>query len=116
MACIPVITTSCVLDAIGGAAGGAATTALGNGFADAMRDGAQWVIRTTVGWWIDVPPIDLTTSPELSAKGQRLRFDVRLQRVDDDWRVLAPPRGDWGAVTTVLSRSPDGLISYGGQR
>jgi len=56
------------------------------------------------------------TSPELSAKGQRLRFDVRLQRADDDWRVIAPPRGDWGAVTTALSGSPDGLISYGGQR
>ena len=56
------------------------------------------------------------TSPELSAKGQRLRFDVRLQRADDDWRVVAPPRGDWGAVTTTLSGSPDGLLSYGGQR
>ena len=69
MACIPVIPASCVLDAIGGAAGGAATTALGNGFADAMRDGAQWVIRTTVGWWIDVPPIDLTTSPAPTIRG-----------------------------------------------
>lgn len=30
---------------------------------------------------------------ELSAKGQR-RFDVPLQRADEDWRVISPPHGD----------------------
>ena len=69
MACIPLIPLSCVADGIGTAAGGVASTALGNGFADAMRDGAQWVIRTTVGWWIDVPAINLATSPAPTIRG-----------------------------------------------
>jgi len=69
MACIPLIPLSCVASGIGNAAGGVATTALGNGFADAMRDGAQWVIRTTVGWWIDVPAINLATSPAPTIRG-----------------------------------------------
>lgn len=55
-------------------------------------------------------------SPDLSARGQLLRLDIQLQRAAGDWRVVAPPRGDWGTVTTTLSRPPDGLISYGGQR
>ena len=54
-------------------------------------------------------------SPALSAQGQLLRFDVQLQRRNDDWAVVAPPRGDWGAASTVLSEPPAGLISYGDQ-
>ncbi len=54
-------------------------------------------------------------SPALSAQGQLLRFDVQLQRRNDDWAVVAPPRGDWGAATTVLSEPPAGLLSYGDQ-
>ena len=29
----------------------------------AMRDGATWVIKTTVAWWIEVPAVDLATTP-----------------------------------------------------
>jgi len=52
-------------------------------------------------------------SPALSAQGQLLRFTVQLLRRNDDWAVVAPPRGDWGAATTVLSEPPAGMISYG---
>jgi hypothetical protein len=50
-------------------ASSAATGALGNSFADAMRDGAQWVIRSTVGWWVDVPAVNLTASPASAIRG-----------------------------------------------
>ena len=62
MACLPGLPLTC-LGNVAGAAGGLVTGALGNSFADAMRDGAAWVIKTTIGWWIDVPAIDLATSP-----------------------------------------------------
>src|SRR3954447_158352 len=63
MACIPGIPAACLGNAASGIAGGLATGVLGNGFADAMRDGAAWVIKTTIGWWIAVPSLDLTDSP-----------------------------------------------------
>jgi len=103
MACIPVIPASCVLDAIGGAAGGAATTALGNGFADAMRDGAQWVIRTTVGWWIDVPPIDLTTSPAPTIRG----YVVWLAM------VIATAGIIWQGILLAVTRRSAHLLDVG---
>lgn len=52
------------------------------------------------------------SSSDLQARSQMLRFDVQLQRGDDDWQVVAPPRGDWAAATTVLSAEPDGLLRY----
>ena len=53
MTCIPGLPVTCLpgLPGPGDVAGGL----LGNGFATAMRDGAAWVIKTTIGWWIDVP-------------------------------------------------------------
>lgn len=53
------------------------------------------------------------TSADVTAKQQLLRFDVQLQWADGDWRAIAPPRGDWGSVTTVLSEQPAGLLRYG---
>jgi hypothetical protein len=54
----------------------------------------------------------LLASPALQAKGQVLRVDVRLQWAAGDWRVVAPPRGDWAASTSVLSATPDGVLQY----
>lgn len=51
------------------------------------------------------------TSPDLG--GQVLMFGVALQRSADDWLVVAPPRGDWGAAATTLSTAPDGTLRYG---
>jgi hypothetical protein len=51
------------------------------------------------------------TAPDLAT--QVLVFDVALQRSAEDWLVIAPPRGDWGAVATTLSAAPEGLLSYG---
>lgn len=47
---------------VGGAVGGAVRWGV-DGFADALREGAAWVMQTTVGWWINVPSVDLASSP-----------------------------------------------------
>ena len=88
MACLPLIPLSCVIDGVGGVAGGLATTALGNGFADAMRDGAQWVIRTTVGWWIDVPAINLATSPAPTIRGYVLWLAMLVATAGIIWQGI----------------------------
>ncbi len=88
MACLPLIPLSCVIDGVGSAAGGVAATALGNGFADAMREGAQWVIRTTVGWWIDVPAINLATSPAPTIRGYVLWLAVMVATAGIIWQGI----------------------------
>ena len=52
------------------------------------------------------------SSPTLDARGQLLRFTVQLERRQDDWAVVAPPRGDWGASSAVLSEAPTGLTRF----
>lgn len=103
MACIPLIPVSCVVDGVGSAAGSAASTALGNGFADAMRDGAQWVIRTTVGWWIDVPAIDLAASPAPTIRGYVLWLAF----------VIATAGIIWQGILLALTRRSAHLLDVG---
>jgi hypothetical protein len=52
----------CVSNVVGGAVGGAVRWGV-DGFADALREGAEWVMRTTAGWWLNIPSIDLASSP-----------------------------------------------------
>lgn len=103
MACIPGIPATCVLDAVGDAASGAATTALGNGFADAMRDGSTWVIKTTIGWWIDVPAIDLANSPAQTIRGYVL------------WLAMAVATGGiiWQGLLLAITRRSTHLLTVG---
>jgi hypothetical protein len=54
----------------------------------------------------------LLTSRALQASGQRLQFAVQLVWDHGDWRVVAPPRGDWSAAMTTLGSDPAGLLSY----
>jgi hypothetical protein len=92
-----------VIGALGDVAAGAATGALGNGFAEAMRDGATWVIRTTVGWWVDVPALDLVDSPAVTIRGYVL------------WLAVAVATGGviWQGVMLAVSRKPDYALSVG---
>lgn len=54
----------------------------------------------------------LLTSPSLRPKGQLVQIDVALQRADGDWKVIAPPRGDWASATKTLATEPEGLLPY----
>jgi hypothetical protein len=45
-----------------GWAGCRAARSAGMALAEQMREGAEWVLRTTSAWWIDVPAMDLSGS------------------------------------------------------
>ncbi|NLT55288.1 MAG: hypothetical protein GXX79_12165 [Actinomycetales bacterium] len=51
-------------------------------------------------------------SPDLRLTDQTVSFTVSLRWAHDDWRVLAPPRGDWASTATPLGSVPEGLLSY----
>lgn len=53
----------------------------------------------------------LLTAPDLTA-GQVVDFRVSLRWVGGDWRALAPPTGDWGAVARLLNGPPPGTLDY----
>lgn len=99
MACNPLVPPSCLLDG----AGSVATAALGNSFADAMRDGAAWVITTTVGWWIQVPAIDLARSPVDTIRGFVLWLAI----------AVAVAGVAWQGVLLAVSRRPEPLLNVG---
>jgi hypothetical protein len=99
MACIPAIPATCVVDGVTDAV----TGVVGNAFADAMREGAEWVIKTTVGWWINVPAVDLTRSPADTNRGYVLWLAI----------VVAVAGVIWQGVQMAISRKPDPLLNVG---
>lgn len=101
--CVPAIPVTCLPGAVGGAVGDVATTALGNAFAESMRDGAAWVIRTTVGWWVDVPAVDLATSPAATIRGYVIWLAL----------VVATAGVIWQGILLALSRKADHLLTVG---
>jgi hypothetical protein len=99
MACIPAIPATCVADGVTDAV----TGVVGNAFADAMREGAEWVIKTTVGWWINVPAVDLTRSPAETIRGYVLWLAI----------VVAVAGVIWQGIQMAISRKPDPLLNVG---
>lgn len=53
------------------------------------------------------------SSTALRVDGHQVAVRVSLQRTDDDWVLIAPPRGDWGVVTTVLISQPTDVLTFG---
>ncbi len=53
-------------------------------------------------------------SPELALRRQYLSVRISLEWSDDDWRLVAPPQGDWATVTSTIDALPVGMHSYGG--
>src|ERR671920_698649 len=103
MACLPGLPLTCLGTAVGDAAGALATGALGNGFADAMRDGAAWVIKTTIGWWINVPALDLSNSPAATIRSYVL------------WVALVVAVGEviWQGIVLAVTRRPEPALDVG---
>lgn len=99
MACNPIDPVTCVIDGVASAA----TSSLGNSFADAMRDGASWVLRTTIAWWIEVPAIDLNRSPVDTIRGYVMWLAI----------AVAVAGVMWQGVILALSRRPDPLLNVG---
>lgn len=106
MPCNPLIPVTCADDAAGAAAGAigdAATATLGNSFADAMRDGAAWVIKTTIGWWIEIPSVDLTQAPTGQIRGYVWWLAI----------AVAVAGVIWQGLRMAISRKPDALVDVG---
>src|SRR5215212_1479820 len=103
MACIPGLPAACLGSAASGISANLATGVLGNGFADAMRDGAAWVIKTTIGWWIDVPALDLATSPAATIRSYVL------------WVALVVAVGEviWQGILLAVTRRPEPALDVG---
>ena len=59
--------------------------------------------------------IDLVLdSSQLTESERYLQVTVSLEWLNDDWWLVAPPKGDWALVSTPLGALPDGLQRYGG--
>jgi len=99
MPCDVLDPASCVV----GAVADAATASLGNSFADAMREGATWVIKTTIGWWVEVPAIDVTNSPALA-----IREDVWWLSL-----VIAAAGVTWQGLRMAITHRLDPLLDIG---
>jgi len=102
--CVPALPAGClngVGQAVGGAASGVIGDVVGNSFAEAMRQGATWVMKTTIGWWIDVPAIDLTSSPAGTIRGYVL------------WLAIAVATAGviWQGIVMAVSRRPDPVLT-----
>jgi hypothetical protein len=61
--------------------------------------------------------VDLViSSDELALRRQYVAVRVSLQWSDGDWRLVAPPQGDWATVTTGIDVLPPDFRRYGGGR
>lgn len=90
-------------DQVGGAVGGAIGDSAVQSFAAAMSEAAQWVIRTTVGWWLYVPSIDLENSPAAKVRGAVLALSV----------VVAVAGVMWGGLRMAFRRKGEAAWDVG---
>ena len=64
----------------------------------------------------DAATVDIVTAgPGDDGSTVRVATRIQLARRDHDWRVLAPPGGDWGSSAHVIG-SLDGYRSFGDQQ
>src|SRR5215213_3516273 len=68
-----------------------------------MRDGAAWVIKTTIGWWIAVPALDLTRSPAATIRSYVLWVAV----------AVAVAGVMWQGMVLALTRRPEAALDVG---
>jgi hypothetical protein len=116
----------CVSDAVGGAVGGAVRWGV-DGFADALREGAEWVMRSTVGWWLNIPSIDLASSPAGRIRSLVMAVSALVAVAGLMWggiRMAVTRRGDvaWdmgsglvrlAAVAALAFALPQLLLNFG---
>src|SRR5438093_9187531 len=96
----------CAASAVGSVVGGVAgsvVSSTGDHLAEMMRDGARWVIENTVGWWINVPSIDLSKTPVQDI--QRVVFWLAI--------FVAVAGVMWQGIRMTVSRKPNGLVDIG---
>lgn len=100
--CNPLLPHTCIGDAIGGAVSSAASAA-GESLAEQFREGAEWVIETTVGWWLTPNAIDIESA------------GVGLIRSYVLYIAVAVAVGGvlWQAIRMMVLRKADPLVDIG---
>ena len=96
----------CVTDVVSntvGSAAGSVISSTGDRLAEMMRDGARWVIENTVGWWINVPSIDLNKTPVHDI--QQVVFWLAI--------CVAVAGVMWQGIRIMLTRKANGLVDIG---
>lgn len=83
-------------DTVGGVIGGVAKAGV-EGLADALREGASWVITTSFGWWIAIPSINLETSAVDSIRSNTAYLSL----------IVASLGMIWGGVRLAFRRKAD---------
>jgi len=76
---------------------------LGDPFAQAMREGAAWVMAATIGWWVAVPSVDVATSPAVEIRGYVMWLSL----------AVATAGTMWQSILVMVSRRPDPLLDVG---
>jgi hypothetical protein len=51
-------------------------------------------------------------SSDLASQDRALQVTVAMLWVNGDWRLVAPPKGDWQQVSTPLGALPPGMLRY----
>jgi hypothetical protein len=99
MLCPPTDPAKCLTDGLASAAANGAA----GGLADTLKDGANWVMTTAMGWWVNVPSIDLKATPVQQIQGQ-----VR-------WIALAVAVAGmtWQGIRMAVSRKPGPIFDIG---
>lgn len=85
-----------ISDTVGGVIGGVAKAGV-EGLADALREGASWVITTSFGWWIAIPSINLEASAVDSIRSNTAYLSL----------VVASIGMIWGGVRLAFRRKAD---------
>lgn len=80
----------------GAIAGGLANSAV-EGLADALREGSKFIIKTSVGWWLNVPSVDLQ-----GGGAQALRGQLRWLAL-----VVAMAGVLWGGLRMAIRRNSE---------
>ena len=80
---------------------GVVAGATGNVFADEMRSGAEWVLKTTIGWWLEVPSINIASSPAGDIRALTLPLAA----------AVAVAGMIWQGIVMTVSRKRDPMIN-----
>ena len=60
-----------------------------SGLAHALQSGAEEVMKTTMGWWVNVPSIDLAATPVQQIQGQVRWLAVVVAVAGTIWQGFA---------------------------
>jgi len=100
--CVPLVPATC-LPAAAAAGAQAVTGSVADTFAETIRQGAIWIVKATVAWWVEVPAIDLNSSPAATIRGYVLGLAA----------LVAVGGVIWQGILLAVSRRPEPVLAVG---